>query len=126
MLAAVVDASAVAAVVFDEPEGATIVRRLNGIALCAPRLFELELANAACSKIRRARASTDELLANLADADRLGVTLLDPPVGDVLDLALSTGLTPYDASYLWLAMAFDVPLVTLDKELGRAAKRAGL
>ncbi|MDO8679332.1 MAG: type II toxin-antitoxin system VapC family toxin [Acidobacteriota bacterium] len=38
---------------------------------------------------------------------------------EVLELALRTGLTIYDAAYLWLAMSRDVELVTLDKELAR-------
>jgi predicted nucleic acid-binding protein len=38
-----------------------------------------------------------------------------------LELALDSGLTVYDASYLWLARQLGAELVTLDKELGRAA-----
>lgn len=125
MHAAVVDASAVAAVVFDEPEAADVVRRLTGVPLCGPRLLELELANTACSKIRRRLATADVLLADLADAGRLHVTFFDPPTDEVLTLALETGLTVYDASYLWLAVALELPLVTLDRQLARAAKRAG-
>ncbi len=36
----------------------------------------------------------------------------------VVKLGLQTGLTAYDASYLWLARAPRMPLVTLDKKLG--------
>jgi len=39
-------------------------------------------------------------------------------------LALETGLTVYDASYLWLARRLGAELVTLDKALDAAA-RAG-
>jgi predicted nucleic acid-binding protein len=37
-------------------------------------------------------------------------------------LALETGLTAYDASYLWLARRLGAELVTLDKALDAAAK----
>jgi len=40
---------------------------------------------------------------------------------DVLDLAARTGLTAYDASYLWLARQLGADLVTLDRQLERAA-----
>lgn len=33
----------------------------------------------------------------------------------VVALALETGLTAYDASYLWLARRLDAELVTLDR-----------
>jgi predicted nucleic acid-binding protein len=37
-----------------------------------------------------------------------------------LDLAISTGLTAFDAAYLWLARHLEAELVTLDGELQRA------
>jgi predicted nucleic acid-binding protein len=36
-------------------------------------------------------------------------------------LAAETGLTAYDASYLWLSHRLRVPLVTLDSKLAQAA-----
>ena len=40
---------------------------------------------------------------------------------DVLDLALETGLSAYDACYLHLAMALRTPLATFDRRLPAAA-----
>ena len=40
---------------------------------------------------------------------------------EILEIALTTGLTAYDASYLWLARQLAAELVTLDKELRQAA-----
>jgi predicted nucleic acid-binding protein len=39
-----------------------------------------------------------------------------------VNLALSSDLTTYDASYLWLADRLGAELVTLDAKLGRIAK----
>ena len=39
---------------------------------------------------------------------------------EVVALALETGLTAYDASYLWLARRLGLELVTLDKALQAA------
>ncbi len=39
-----------------------------------------------------------------------------------LELALTTGLTAYDASYLWLTRQLGAELVTLDKQLATAAE----
>lgn len=46
-----------------------------------------------------------------------------PDLSEVLALALLSDLTVYDASYLWLARAKGLPLVTLDQRLARAAER---
>ena len=45
---------------------------------------------------------------------------------DVHRLALSYRLTSYDAAYLELAIRLNLPLATLDDELTRAARTAGV
>jgi predicted nucleic acid-binding protein len=39
---------------------------------------------------------------------------------EVLRLAVETGLTTYDASYLHVAKVMDLPLVTFDERLAKA------
>jgi predicted nucleic acid-binding protein len=39
----------------------------------------------------------------------------------VVPLAAETGLTAYDASYLWLSRHLNAELVTLDRKLAKAA-----
>lgn len=41
-------------------------------------------------------------------------------------LAYEHGLSTYDAAYLELARRIDAPLVTLDQDLARAARKAGV
>lgn len=45
---------------------------------------------------------------------------------DTLELARKHHLSSYDAAYLELAQRLDLPLATLDADLRRAAKRAGV
>jgi predicted nucleic acid-binding protein len=45
---------------------------------------------------------------------------------DLTDTARLYRLTPYDAAYLELALRLSAPLATLDKDLRRAAERAGV
>jgi len=49
----VVDASALAALLFAEPEAETIAERLEGARLAAPSLLYLEVANVCLTRIRR-------------------------------------------------------------------------
>jgi predicted nucleic acid-binding protein len=76
----VIDASALAAIVFDEP---ALLSALPGLA------------------------------AETLDVDQ----------DAVVRLAVQTGLTTYDASYLWLANDLGIELVTLDRRLATAVEK---
>lgn len=45
---------------------------------------------------------------------------------ETLKLALDTGLTAYDASYLYLAQTLGIPLATFDRKLRAAARARGI
>lgn len=115
----VVDASAIGAVVFEEPEGATVRAHVRDENLIAPELIDYELANVAVKKIRRHLEPAPLVLAMLTRVHDLGIRRIAVPAADVVVLARRTGLSAYDASYLWLAHSHDVELVTLDARLAQ-------
>lgn len=119
MKAVVADASALAAVVFGEPGAEEVARRLDGAAIFAPDLLAFELASVAGKKLKRHPERAEAILRALWTAldPRLGIEWRAVDHGDVVLLALQTGLTPYDASYLWLAGRLGADLVTLDRRL---------
>jgi predicted nucleic acid-binding protein len=117
----VVDASALAALLFAEPEAETIAERLEGARLVAPSLLDFELANVCLTKIRRQPSQREALRTAFRLAARLRVETVAVDQAASLDLAEATGLTAYDASYLWLARALGAELVTLDRKLTAAA-----
>jgi predicted nucleic acid-binding protein len=61
-------------------------------------------------------------LAAHALVDRLLVDLVAVDTAAVVNVAEETGLTAYDASYLWLARELRSDLVTLDTALHAAAR----
>jgi predicted nucleic acid-binding protein len=119
----VVDASALAAVAFDEPMAAAVRDRLREHKLVAPAILEFELVNIARTKTRQRPAEGTALADSLRDALAYGVSIERVDHGAVLKIAVTTGLSAYDASYLWLARHRGVPLVTLDKKLAAHAER---
>lgn len=118
----VVDASALAAILFGEPGGERLAARLEGAKLVAPALLDYELANTCLMKLRRHAAQREAILAAYGLLKHLQIDLIDVELDDVISLAEETGLTAYDASYLWLARMLGADLVTLDKQLARQAK----
>jgi len=117
----VIDASALAALVFDEPEGDEITERIRNCELVAPTLLSFEMANVCWVKIRRDPNKREALLAAYG-MPGIAVQTLDVDHQAVVNLALQTGLTPYDASYLWLARDLAIELITLDRRLASVAE----
>ncbi len=112
------DASALAAVIFEEAGADSVDSQLREAELWAPTILQFELANVAWKKIRRHPSKGVEILGALRAflADR-PIEWVDIDVTDVVLTAQQTGLTPYDASYLWLAGSLGADLVTLDTRL---------
>jgi len=123
MAVSVLDASALAALLFGEPEGPAVAGRISDVRLTAPALLDFELANVCRTKIKRHPEQRAALLAALDLRERMSIDLLAVDHPAVVALALATGLTAYDASYLWLARQLDAGLVTLDRRLAAAAKQ---
>lgn len=117
----VVDASAVAAILFEEPEADEIQQQLEGARLVAPTLLVYELANVCLVKSRRHPEMREGYSASFALRRRLAIEELTVDALGAVELAHSSGLSLYDAAYLWLSRALGAELVTLDKALSRAA-----
>lgn len=115
----VVDASVLGAIVFGEPGSSDLVERLAGSKLVAPVLLPYELTSIALKKIQIYKGETHKIKQALAAGLSMQIELVDPDQQSVLDLALKTKLTTYDAAYLFVARQLHAELITLDKALGK-------
>ena len=125
MAVSVVDASALGAVLFNEPEADAVVLRLRSDLLAAPSLIEFELGNTCLKKCRRHPRAAPALRAALASLEQIDLHLHDVDLPGALALAERHALSFYDASYLWLARELGAPLVTLDARLAVVGARLG-
>lgn len=117
----VVDASVVVTALADDgPDGDRVRARLRGERLIAPHLVDIEVLSA----WRRIAASgdLDERRAGLATADLRSLRIDRVPHAPLLDRCweLRQNLTVYDAAYIALAEAMQVPLLTADAKLAAA------
>lgn len=117
MLVKVVDASAVGAVIFGEPEGPTIVRQLARNRLVAPELIFFELASVCVKKLSRYPESRNAILESFGMLKRLAMQSVEVEYPEIVLVAERYRISAYDASYLWLARGLEAELVTLDKKL---------
>ena len=119
----VVDASALAALLFGEPDADLVAERLGNSALFSPSLVRYELASVCLKKVRRYPDQRAGLVAALELYPRLGVVEAEVPAAELVHVAERAGVTAYDAAYLWVAGHVGAPLLTLDQELAQAAPR---
>ncbi len=121
MPASVVDASALGAVAFGEPDAEEVAGLLAGADLYAPTLLGYELTSVARKKAARHPERRAAIAWALERALELDIQRVEVEHPAVLELALETGITSYDAAYLWLTRRLGASLVTLDAALKAAA-----
>jgi predicted nucleic acid-binding protein len=119
----VVDASALGAVVFGEPQAEEIANLFSGALLIGPTLLPFELASICMKKIKAHPANKKLIMQAFEASTKLVIEQVEVEHAEVIALAEETGLSTYDASYLWLARETGGPLVTLDVKLGKAADK---
>lgn len=90
-------------------------------------LFDLECANALWKRVRRelwAPQRAEQALSQILELPFRRISL-GTVVSDALAIALSQGLTAYDACYVALALASGLPLVTADRRMARVTRALG-
>lgn len=127
----VVDSSFLIAILFEEEHTAFAIEQLGGalsFGLAAPSLLHWEVANVLRNKVLRQQVSFKDAAARLDGLARLSIGFPDreatPAI--LLDLALAWGLTAYDAAYVELAVRTSASLATLDRDMARSARAAGV
>jgi predicted nucleic acid-binding protein len=130
----VFDASVTVAWCFDDertPATEALLDRLVArVPAVVPQIWPLEIANVTTLAMRRGRISLAKRLEFLAMLESATIAVDHSAMNwvfrEVIQLADKYKLTSYDASYLELAMRSQVPLATLDKDLIRASRNAGV
>jgi len=95
-----------------------------------PATWGLEVANVIAKAEAKAMVTEARSGAFLEMLEGVGikvdVTTFAHALSDTLQLARRYKLSAYDASYLELALRLGMPLATLDEDLQKAAKKAGV
>ena len=102
----------------------------KGALAWVPALWHLELGNVLMGAMKRNRidrAGIEAFLSHLGDLDiRIDSETMKQAWMKTIDLGIQYQLTTYDAAYLELALRESLPLATLDKDLIRASRAAGV
>ncbi len=120
MATKVIDASALAALLFSEPDAEAVVAAIGADTLAAPSLLPFEIASVCRKKLQTYPEQRAALWAGYDLLDQIAIKLVDPVLRHAIELAEQTRLTVYDAVYLQLALDLDADLVTLNQAVQKA------
>ncbi len=110
----------------------TLLGHLSDLADSAlvPSLWLYEVVNVTELAVRKRRITSEKARAFLESLADLPIEIEHPTVPQMFTsvrvLANEHKLTAYDASYLELAVRYNLPIASLDKALVRAAQNAGV
>jgi predicted nucleic acid-binding protein len=120
---AVADASALLAVVLDEPERDAILDATEGATLIAPQALPHEIGNALIALRKKGKIETEVILPAWQATQRIPVQLMPIDMEAALNLALAHGIYAYDACYLQCSLSHRRPLVTVDRKMKEVAEK---
>lgn len=129
MTTIVLDTSYALAMMLPDESRPTQMEQLLAARLIVPAIWPLEVANAFRNGLRRRRHDASLWRQVCTELELLEIEVIGSAHNSVrqhVEAALKHGLTPYDASYLELALQRRCPLATLDDALASAARHAGL
>lgn len=122
----VVDASAIIAVIVNEPSKTDIIQSTQHATLVAPASIHWEIANAFSAMFKQNRLTVEQAVDALAIYKQIPVRFVEVELEEALQIANQLNIYAYDAYLLRCAQKQKAPLLSLDKTLLRLAKQLNL
>ncbi len=122
----VIDASAIIAVIVDEPRKAGLIAATAGADLVAPESIPWEIGNAFSAMLKRRRVTVEQAVRAVQIYGSIPIRLVSVDLADALRLSDHLGIYAYDAYLLCCAQRMKAPLLSLDAALVSAAQALGI
>jgi predicted nucleic acid-binding protein len=119
------DASAIMAVLIQEPESERIINLTENTELLAPEMIKYEIGNALSKLLKRKILNEAEVIETYKKYETIPLHLLGINMEKALKIACKYKIYAYDAYYLETAHRLKIPLLTLDgnmKQIGADLK----
>lgn len=121
-----IDASAILAVLLNEPDKNSIINLTAGSALIAPGCIEYEIGNAISAFYKRSLVDIPDGIFIWHEFCKLPLRQVMPSLHDALLISGSDCVYAYDAYYIACAEQLGIPLLTLDATMRRVAEKRGI
>ena len=122
----IVDASAILAVILEEPEKVAIIKATTGTEANVPGCLRWEVGNAFSAMIKRGRLSGEESLEALKIFELIPLQEVGVDFVEALEIAIKHEIYAYDAYYLAAAKRHRIELLSLDQKMVEVARSEGI
>jgi predicted nucleic acid-binding protein len=120
----VIDTSVLIAVLVSEPERPQIIKQTEGYDLIAPGSVHWEIGNALAAMLKRKRITHEQVGVTLLSYERIPIRFRDVDMKIAMDIAYEHELYAYDAYIIACARESRCAIISLDKNLMNAARKA--
>ncbi|MDD5675990.1 MAG: type II toxin-antitoxin system VapC family toxin [Chitinivibrionales bacterium] len=119
----VIDASAIIAVILEEPEKAFLISQTKNAALIAPNSLHWEMGNAFSLMFKKKRIGLKEAILAIKIYREIPVQYLNVDLENALSISHQYNIYAYDAYMLCCAIDNKAALLTLDQPLLEIAQK---
>jgi predicted nucleic acid-binding protein len=121
------DASAIMAVIADEPESELVIHYTKDAIIVSPGVIAFEMANALTKMMKKKVIDTQEKMISLiAIFKTIPLKTVEVNITEALKIAWKYKIYAYDAFYLEASLRLDLPLLTFDSNMRRIGKELGI
>ncbi|GHT97175.1 twitching motility protein PilT [Spirochaetia bacterium] len=121
------DASAIMAVIADEPESEIVINCTKDAIIIAPNVVSFEIANGLTKMMKKRIIDTQEkMIALIRNFKKIPIKMVETDIEKSLEIAWKYKIYAYDAFYLETSQRLDLPLLTFDGGMRRIGKEIGL
>jgi predicted nucleic acid-binding protein len=115
------DASAIMAIILNEPNKDVVIKLTRGSTLLSPEMISYEIGNALISLYKRHKLKEKEVIDAYNDFMKIPIRTLDIDMGKALKISCKYNIYAYDAYYLETAKRLKLPLITFDVPMRNVA-----
>jgi predicted nucleic acid-binding protein len=121
------DASAIMAVIADEPESNIVINYTRNAIIVSPNIISFEIANGLTRMMKKKIIDTKEKMITLIrNFQRIPIKTMEVDLEKSLDIAWDYKIYVYDSIYLEIAKRLNLPLLTFDGGMIRIGKELGI
>jgi predicted nucleic acid-binding protein len=120
------DASAIIAVILNEPNKDVVIKLTKGSTLLSPEMISYEIGNALISLYKRHKLQEKDVIDAYHDFMKIPIRTLDVDIEKALKISCKYNIYAYDAYYLETAKKMKLPLITFNVPMRNIASNMNI